>query len=262
MLKGVDLSKYQAETYKNIINDKTVDFVIARAAWRFSVDPVCDPIIQYAKVKNKKYGFYFFPLTDDSAPEQHAKWAVDQVKGYLNEGIPFLDWEDYATGHDVSNIQWAYNWLKEFERLTGVKPVIYMNSNTNQKYNFQEIANNDNGLWIANYGNNDGTDHGRPNVKYWKFAAIHQYTSNWWDKNIFYGTPEAWDLYAGKIEGIVSDKDISLKENYEKKIRELEERINELVVENKKSTADYSALKLRLEQIKTDYNKLKDLINL
>lgn len=199
MLKGIDLSKWQASNYQTLINQSGIDFVIARAGWRFSVDQYCDKIYQYAKSKGKKLGFYFFPLTSDGEPEKHAQWAYQQVLGYLGEAIPILDWESYSGQegtNDESKVNWALRWLKEFERLSGVKPMIYMNSNCNKSYNWQPVYDNNNGLWIANYGNNDGSDHGRPAVKYWPSAAMHQYTSNPIDKDTFYGDQTAWDAYA------------------------------------------------------------------
>lgn len=204
MLKGIDISYYQRKNYKDFI--KGADFVICRAAFSKYVDEYCDTMYQYAKSEGKKLGFYFFPLTSDGTPEDCAKWAYDQVRGYIGEAIPMLDWESYSGQYGITNpydVEWAYRWLKKFEALSGVKPMIYMNSSLNRSTNWQKIADANYGLWIANYGNNDGTDHGRPEVKYWKFAAIHQYTSKGadgvgLDRDVFYGDEAAWDKYCGK----------------------------------------------------------------
>lgn len=210
MISGIDISNYQRNNYKSLIDNYGKDFVICRAAWRYSVDPMCDVMYQYAKSKGKKLGVYFFPLTSDGDPEKHAEWAYKQVLGYINEAIFMLDWESYngAEGNNnVNNVDWAKRWLDKFYQLSGVRPMIYMNSNLNSTVNFQSIVDGNYGLWIANYGNNDGQDHGRPAVKYWKAAAMHQYTSllggGNCDGDTFYGDKTAWDKYAE------SDKKVS-----------------------------------------------------
>lgn len=201
MLKGIDLSYWQRNNYKALIDNFGRDFVIARAAFSKTVDAYCDPIIQYAKSKGKKLGFYFFPLTSDGTPEASAEWAYRQVLGYIGEAMPILDWEA-TQGTDVTNVDWAYRWLKKFEELSGVKPVIYMNSSVEASYDWSKVVQNDNGLWIANYGNNDGSDHGKPKVKQWQVVAMHQYTSlldgRGLDGDAFYGQTGTWDAYCGK----------------------------------------------------------------
>lgn len=204
MLAGIDISNYQRDNYKYLIDNYGKDFVICRAAWRFSVDPMCDVMYQYAKSKGKKLGFYFFPLTSDGEPEVHAEWAYKQVLGYIGHAIPILDWEAYNGTQgtlDPSKVDWAKRWLDKFYQLSGVRPIIYMNSNCNSLYNFQSIGDGNYGLWIANYGTNSGKDNGRPAVKWWKSAAMHQYTSlgdngKSLDRDTFYGDGAAWDAYA------------------------------------------------------------------
>lgn len=204
MLYGIDISNYQRNNYKYLIDTYAKDFVICRAAWRYKVDPMCDPMYQYAKNKGKKLGVYFFPLTSDGSPEEHAEWAYNQVLGYINEAIPILDWEAYSGAegkNDVAFVDWAYRWLNRFYNLSGVKPMIYMNSNCNSLYNFEKFVKANFGLWIANYGKNLGGFITRPKVKWWISAAMHQYTSlgdngKNLDKDAFYGDREAWAKFA------------------------------------------------------------------
>lgn len=228
MLSGIDISKWQAGNYKNYIDKYAKDFVIVRAAWRKTVDPYCDQMYQYAKSKGKKLGYYFFPLTSDGDPKSHANWAYKQVLGYIGEAIPILDWERYSGAeglNDDSNTTWALNWLDEFYRLSGTRPMIYMNSNCNASYNWQSVASGNYGLWIANYGRNTGVDSGRPSVKYWKSAAMHQYTSNLGNTSLdgdsFYGDKTAWDAYA-KTSQKVNDQS---KEDTREQVREIAQNL-------------------------------------
>lgn len=209
MLKGIDISAWQRTTYESQIDYFAEDFVIVRAAFSKSIDSYCDRMYQYAKRRNKKLGFYFFPLTSDGDPEYCAQWAYEHTKGYIGEAIPILDWESHNGSygaHNVANVDWAYRWLKEYERLSGVKPMIYMNQSCERSYNWTRVVENDNGLWLANYGPNDGKKHDYQTPKHWHTVAMHQYTSildgQSLDGDVFNGDRDAWDKYVssqGKI---------------------------------------------------------------
>ena len=199
-MQGIDISYWQQDSYKRLIDTYAKDFVIARATFDFGVDQFCDPIYQYAKNKGKCLGVYFFPLTGSSDPETSAKWCVEQVKGYIGEAVFFLDWES-TSGTDVSQVWWAKRWLDCFTQEAGVKPLIYMNTSTVRAFDWSSVASADYGLWLADYGNNDGLDHGVPDIPYWNIIACHQYTSKGdsegLDKDVFFGDKTAWSAYAG-----------------------------------------------------------------
>jgi len=72
-----------------------------------------------------------------------------------------------------------------------------MSSSVTFAYDWSSVVASDYGLWVANYGNNDGSDHGCPEVGYWGVVAMHQYTSNPIDKDNFFGDANAWKAYAG-----------------------------------------------------------------
>lgn len=203
-MNGIDISYWQKDNYKYLIDTFAPDFVISRASFNFNVDETCDPIYQYAKSQGKQRGVYFFPLNANSSAEESARWCYEQVLGYINHAVIILDYETYSENgvcyNDVSNTEWAYRWLKEFERLSGVKPLIYLNTWTCNNYDWSKVANADFGLWLADYNNNDGSQHDVPAVKWWSFVAMHQYTSNGTagglDKDVFFGDKSAWRKYA------------------------------------------------------------------
>ena len=181
-MNGIDISWWQKDNYKYLIDKYATDFVISRATFDFG-------------------GVYFFPLTESSDPETSADWCVAQVEGYLHHAIMFLDWEATA-GTDVSKVWWAKRWLDRFTEKSGIKPVIYMNTSTVRSYDWSSIANADYGLWLADYGSNDGYDHGIPDLPYWRIVCCHQYTSvgdngAGLDKDVFFGDVAAWRAYAG-----------------------------------------------------------------
>lgn len=203
-LIGTDLSYWQKDNYKSLIDNYAKDFVIVRATFSKVVDSYCDPIYQYAKSKGKKLGFYMFPLTSNGDARAVAEWNYNQVKGYIKEAIPCIDWETTG-GHNIADVNWAYNFAKRFEELSGVKPVFYMNGSCEASYDWSKVVANNNGLWLASWGANDGKDHGTPATKHWKVVALHQFTSRYGgqslDADTFNGDGSAWDKYAGKSSG-------------------------------------------------------------
>lgn len=175
------------------------DFILVKATEGTGyVDPTCDAKYQMNKNAGKCLGVYHYARPDlGTTAKDEAKFFVDNIKGYIGEAILVLDWES-ANKWDVN---WAKEWLDEVLRLTGVKPLIYMSSSVTFAYDWSSVVSGDYGLWVANYGNNDGSNHGCPDVGYWGVVAMHQYTSNPLDKDEFFGDVKAWNAYAGKSGG-------------------------------------------------------------
>lgn len=208
-LYGIDISYWQRNNYKKLIDEEGKDFVIARAAFNKDVDAYCDKIYQYAKKQGKLLGFYFFPLNKNYSAVDHARWAYEQVKGYIGEAIPMLDWEAYReNGVDyvnVGDIAWAKAWLDEFYRLSGVRPVVYASASVINGYDWSSVAK-DYGLWIAGYPNKYNVDYpptpSTSDMPYgigaWAFWAIWQYSSSngKLDRDIANMDATAWRKYA------------------------------------------------------------------
>lgn len=192
-LHGTDQSKWQP----NQITEG--DFILCKATEGCGyVDPTCDAKYQMNKAAGKLLGVYHYARPDlGNSPEAEAEFFVNNIKGYIGEAILVLDWES-ANKWDVS---WAKRWLDKVKELTGIKPVIYMSSSVTFAYDWSAVVAGDYGLWVANYGNNDGTNHGCPKVGYWGVIAMHQYTSNPIDKDEFFGDANAWRAYAGAKGG-------------------------------------------------------------
>lgn len=171
------------------------DFIICKATEGTGyVDPTCDAKYQLNKNAGKLLGVYHYARPDlGTTPEDEARFFVENCKGYIGEAILALDWES-ANKWDTG---WAKRWLDKVKELTGIKPLIYMSSSVTYAYDWSAVVAGDYGLWVANYGNNDGTNHGCPAVGYWGIIAMHQYTSNPLDKDEFFGDANTWRAYAG-----------------------------------------------------------------
>lgn len=204
MLKGIDISHWQKGIDLGAID---VDFVIIKATeGNGYTDVMCDTFYQKAKSLGKKLGVYHFARPDlGNSPEEEADWFIKETLGYHKEAMLVLDWES----GDLTNVAWAKAWLDRVYSKTGVKPVIYMSASVMHSADWSSVANADYGLWVANYGTNDGTAQesvfDRYPLKYWSFYALWQYTSKGrlngyngnLDLNYFSGDGTAWDKYAG-----------------------------------------------------------------
>ena len=205
-LNGIDISNWQ----RGIDLSKVpCDFVIAKATEGIGyVDKSCDVFIQQAKRLGKKLGFYHFARPRNDAVRE-AQYFYNNTKNYFGEAIPILDWE----AENKSDVAWAKRWLDEVYILSGVKPVIYMSESVANAYNWSSVANADYGLWVAKYRDNNpdynynmANAGSHPNVKWWKFYCMWQWTSSGrlngyggnLDCNVFYGDVSTWDKYAGK----------------------------------------------------------------
>ena len=205
MLKGIDISNHQAGLDLSKVD---CDFVIIKATEGKSyVDNCCDGFFQQALQLGKKIGIYHFANNSDNTPEQEAEWFITNTRGYIGKAIPVLDWED--TGH-TNDVLWAKKWLDLVAEAYGCKPLIYMSESVVNANDWSSVANADYGLWVAKYrdynadSNYDTSNAGsKPNIKYWSFYALWQWTSvgrlNGWNGNLdcneFYGDTETWDKY-------------------------------------------------------------------
>ncbi len=196
-LFGTDQSKWQADAVTE------GDFIILKATEGAGyVDPTCNTKYQLNKQAGKLLGVYHFARPDLNDALSEARFFVDNVRGYLNEAILALDWEQPGTQNNVS---WAKAWLDEVYRLTGVKPLIYMSASVVSAYDWSVIADADYGLWIAGYPDlRSSWD--LPDFCYstgaWKFYALWQFTNSHGslDRDVFMGDKKAWRLYAKVYE--------------------------------------------------------------
>lgn len=204
MLKGIDISHHQRGIDLAAI---ATDFVIIKATeGNGYTDEMCDTFYQKAKSLGKKLGVYHFARPDlGNTAEAEADWFIKETLGYHKEAMLILDWES----GNLKDTTWARKWLDRVYSKTGVRPVIYMSASVMRSADWGDVVAGDYGLWVANYGSNDGTAQNsvfdKYPLKYWSFYALWQYTSTGklngyngnLDLNYFSGDTTAWDKYAG-----------------------------------------------------------------
>ncbi len=112
----------------------------------------------------KLIGFYHLATSKEYSGQtwdQQAKGFIDAVARYVGQAVLFLGWEDSYTydpsSHkDVcyskveSDVNGAKAWLDYVYDNTGIKPMIYMNKNCVNSYNWSSVANAGYDLWGLN----------------------------------------------------------------------------------------------------------------
>lgn len=231
-LKGADISEHQGRVNFSALK-RDVDFVIARSSWgKNTKDKQFDRNQRILRRKNIPRWFYHYSYPNHNSPEEEADHFVNTVGNLKNGESLVLDMEE--AGNHIVN--WSLDFLNRVENKTGVKPLIYMNSNFLKSYGWKPVKKNGNGLWIANFGVNDGQPGNEPGVRYWEFYALWQYTSKGTaggihplDLNLFYGSVEDFKKYGKQTQEPTRIQKLTrLAEDRLKQIRTLRKKLDKM----------------------------------
>lgn len=183
-LKGCDISHWQ----RNDFDFTGLEFVILKATeGKTYKDKTFHDKMKIAKEKGLLVGAYHFARPENNTAVVEAQNFVDSVKPYINECMLCLDWEMIAWNYPIT---WALDWLKEVERLTGVKPLIYCHYK--KAHLCKVIADAGFGLWVVEW---DKPIQEPTTTGAWQFWALWQYSATPYDKNYFNGTREQFLKY-------------------------------------------------------------------
>ena len=197
-LNGIDISSYQSGIDLTVV---PCDFVIIKATQGTGyVNPDCDRAYQQAKRAGRLRGTYHYVGGGNAVAE--ADYYVNNIKGYLRDGLLAIDWEAEQNGA-WGNEAYLEQLVRRVIERTGVKPLIY--SMASRYAQVAAVAKKlDCGLWIAEYADMNPTGY---QAHPWREGAygcaIRQYAStgrlNGWggdlDLNIAYMTREQWAKY-------------------------------------------------------------------
>jgi len=167
-LKGIDISKWQGNIDFAKVKEAT-GFAIMKATEGYGyIDPKFKN--NQAGFRNAKMplGYYHFARPDlGNTATKEADWFVKTV-GTLEVGeVLALDYEvNYG-----NCVNWCKAFLDRVQVKTGVKPLLYINLATNNKYNWSNVVKGNYGLWLAIW---DGSLSKKPATD-WPFIAIKQY---------------------------------------------------------------------------------------
>lgn len=186
MIIGCDISSYQKNNYKSIIDNNNAFVVIKATEGRTYINPYMDVQAAYAEGKGKLIGFYHYARPENgNTAEQEAQHFVDTVKPYIGRAILVLDYEGKAHGIGA---KWAADFVKTVKKMCGVLPLFYTSEAYLSKY--RAVQRTGCGLWVAKYSLQ------KPKKLPWTLLAMWQYTYVPYDKSRFYGDAKAWAKYA------------------------------------------------------------------
>ena len=197
-LNGIDIASYQSGIDLTVV---PCDFVIIKATQGTGyVNPDCDRAYQQAKRAGKLRGTYHYVGGGNAVAE--ADYYVNNIKGYLRDGLLAIDWEAEQNGA-WGNEAYLEQLVRRVIERTGIKPLIY--SMASRYAQVAAVAKKlDCGLWIAEYADMNPTGYQAHPWREGAYAcAIRQYAStgrlNGWggnlDLNIAYMTREQWAKY-------------------------------------------------------------------
>lgn len=208
-LNGIDISSYQSGIDLTVV---PCDFVIIKATQGTGyVNPDCDRAYQQAKRAGKLRGTYHYVGGGNAVAE--ADYYVNNIKGYLKDGLLAIDWEAEQNGA-WGNEAYLEQLVRRVIERTGIKPLIY--SMASRYAQVAAVAKKlDCGLWIAEYADMNPTGYQAHPWREGAYAcAIRQYTStgrlNGWggdlDLNLAYFDRDAWKRYANPNHNVPNRK--------------------------------------------------------
>lgn len=183
---GIDISHHQGEI--DFEKLKT-DFVIIKAT---EGDGYIDQKFKQNQKKSREKfltGYYHFAFSDKNSPEKEAQFFIKTIGEIKKDEFLVLDYE-----RDFKNeVDWCLRFLNECQKLTGIKPLIYLDNSRLIRSDWSPVVKGDYGLWLARYYDRTGKLYEKkPKIKWWDFFVLWQFTSN------------------GKIKGINGNVDMNI----------------------------------------------------
>nr|DAV67963.1 MAG TPA: hypothetical protein [Caudoviricetes sp.] len=192
MLKMVDVYSDSPRSYAT---QSGVDITMVKATQgTWYVNPKCDVDYQAAKKAKKQRGIYHY--CEGGNPESEARYFYRNVKNYIGEAVPAVDWEA-GSNRSWGNTTWVKRFVTEFHRLSGVWCLIYVQASA-----ISQVANCSNlcGLWVASYPSTSWKSWTVPNMKVntypWATYTIWQFTGDDMDRNVVNTTIDGWKRLA------------------------------------------------------------------
>lgn len=151
---GIDVAKYQGDLVSEITSDDNLDFIICKATeGETYTDPDFTMNWQFIKIKDLIRGSYHFYRSNDD-PIKQAQFFVQTLKGIDSTDLPpMLDIEEGSIVGTITPQKLQADlltFLKEVEKLSKKKPIIYSGLSFSNKYlNNPDLTKYD--LWLAEY---------------------------------------------------------------------------------------------------------------
>lgn len=226
-LNVIDIASYQ---YSLVPSKVSADAIIIKATEGTGyTNPTFKTQANQTLEAGKKLGLYHFIRSGIDGAAQ-ADYFLSQVSPFVGKAMLLLDVENEknAQGVVISNVRNATGleiakaFLDRVLAKTGVRSVVYTNTDFEQNLNWSAIVKANYGLWVAQYSVMSAITGLHPRaypykLVHWSGLVMFQYSSNTIvpgyaagiDVSIFYGDKATWDKYAnpsGKVTKPVASK--------------------------------------------------------
>ena len=155
---GIDVSEWQGNIDFDEVRKAGIDTVYIRSSeGNDYVDPYFERNYEKAKRAGLRIGFYHYVTARSaSQAEYQAHFFVSLIRGKEFEGKIAMDFEDLTdlTNREINTIAKAF--IKEVERLSKKKAVIYSDASNAENTFDEELTAYP--LWIAQYGVSEPSD--------------------------------------------------------------------------------------------------------
>jgi lysozyme len=142
-----------------------------------------------AKAAGKAVGMYHFLGTQE--PEAEAEYFRQRCSPFDENDVIVVDVEAA-----VANLADCVERVRRFNQYlidAGAPiPLAYMNTNTENRYDWSPVINQNVGLWVADY--RYGPDDNVP-IRHWPTYIMHQFNSSPIDHDAFFGSVDQFKAY-------------------------------------------------------------------
>ena len=148
-MQGIDISNYQTGMNLSAVPH---DFTLVLATYGTTfVDHSCNGFVSTLKAENKPWGVYHYC----TGAEGEADYFINNIRGYIHQGILALDWES-GGNKQWGNTDYLASLIRRVKTLSGVNPVVYTPASA---YNtVAPVARELNcGMWVADYASMNPT---------------------------------------------------------------------------------------------------------
>lgn len=139
-----------------------------------------------AQNAGKAIGMYHFAGGTD--PIAEADFFIRAASPLAPNDVLVLDWEV----HHANPPEWCRAFIQHVKDKTGVLCMIYMNTSTENAYDWSPVINLNVGLWVADYR---FTPEQNVPIRHWSTYVMHQYTSTPYDQSAWFGTVDQFKKY-------------------------------------------------------------------
>jgi lysozyme len=145
------------------------------------------------------FGAYHFARPDHNGARDEAQHFASVVKAVGPTDIkPVLDFEQRSNLPAADQEAWIRDFMDEIKGLLGLYPMFYSYTYFIRTLGLKTTVGN--GLWLADYGSNDGKPHPVTAPSPWLHVALHQYTS----RGTCPGVSGYVDLSIGNLSAILN----------------------------------------------------------